>query len=35
VLPVLYHLLWCGVLAADLTAAPLSGRTVVRAGRAA
>ena len=34
VLPVLYHLLWCGVLAADLAAAPLSGRTVVRAGRA-
>jgi len=33
VLPVLYHLLWRGVLAADLTAAPLSGRTVVRAGR--
>ncbi|HEU5418527.1 MAG TPA: TnsA-like heteromeric transposase endonuclease subunit [Streptosporangiaceae bacterium] len=35
VLPVLYHLLWRGVLAADLAAAPLSGRTVVRAGRAA
>jgi len=35
VLPVLYHLLWRGVLAADLTAAALSGRTVVRAGRAA
>ena len=35
VLPALYHLLWRGVLAADLTAAPLSGRTVVRAGRAA
>jgi hypothetical protein len=34
VLPVLYHLLWRGVLAADLTAAPLSGCTVVRAGRA-
>jgi hypothetical protein len=34
VLPVLYHLLWRGVLAADLTAAPLSGRSVVRAGRA-
>jgi hypothetical protein len=33
VLPALYHLLWRGVLAADLTAAPLSGRTVVRAGR--
>jgi hypothetical protein len=33
VLPALYHLLWCGVLAADLAAAPLSGRTVVRAGR--
>jgi hypothetical protein len=35
VLPALYHLLWRGVLDADLTAAPLSGRTVVRAGRAA
>ena len=35
VLPALYHLLWRGVLAADLTAAALSGRTVVRAGRAA
>ena len=35
VLPALYHLLWRGVLAADLAAAPLSGRTVVRAGRAA
>ncbi len=35
VLPTLYHLLWRGVLGADLTAAPLSGRTVVRAGRAA
>ena len=35
VLPALYHLLWRGVLAADLTAAPLSGRTVVRAGRPA
>ena len=35
VLPTLYHLLWRGVLAADLTAAPLSGRTVVRAGRPA
>ena len=35
VLPTLYHLLWRGVLAADLAAAPLSGRTVVRAGRAA
>jgi hypothetical protein len=35
VLPVLYQLLWRGVLAADLAAAPLSGRTVVRAGRAA
>ena len=34
VLPALYHLLWRGVLAADLMAAPLSGRTVVRAGRA-
>jgi hypothetical protein len=34
VLPALYHLLWRGVLEADLTAAPLSGRTVVRAGRA-
>jgi hypothetical protein len=34
VLPVLYHLLWRGVLAADLAAAPLSGRTVVGAGRA-
>jgi hypothetical protein len=34
VLPTLYHLLWRGVLAADLAAAPLSGRTVVRAGRA-
>ena len=33
VLPALYHLLWRGVLAADLAAAPLSGRTVVRAGR--
>ena len=32
-LPALYHLLWRGVLAADLAAAPLSGRTVVRAGR--
>jgi hypothetical protein len=35
VLPALYHLLWRGVLGADLTAAPLSGRTVIRAGRAA
>jgi hypothetical protein len=35
VLPTLYHLLWRGVLDADLTAAPLSGRSVVRAGRAA
>jgi hypothetical protein len=35
VLPMLCHLLWRGVLDADLTAAPLSGRTVVRAGRAA
>ena len=35
VLPVLYHLLWRRVLAADLAVAPLSGRTVVRAGRAA
>ena len=35
VLPALYHLLWRGVLGADLAAAPLSGRTVVRAGRAA
>jgi hypothetical protein len=35
VLPALFHLLWRGVLAADLVAAPLSGRTVVRAGRAA
>ena len=35
VLPALYDLLWRGVLAADLTAAPLSGRTMVRAGRAA
>lgn len=34
VLPVLYHLLWRGVLKADLAAAPLSGRTVVWAGRA-
>jgi hypothetical protein len=34
VLPVLYHLLWRGVLAADLAAAPLSGRTVVGAGQA-
>jgi hypothetical protein len=34
VLPALYHLLWRGVLAADLAAVPLSGRTVVRAGRA-
>jgi hypothetical protein len=34
VLPALYHLLWRGVLGADLAAAPLSGRTVVRAGRA-
>jgi hypothetical protein len=34
-LPALYHLLWRGVLGADLTAAPLSGRTVIRAGRAA
>jgi hypothetical protein len=34
VLPALYHLLWRGVLAADLTVAPMSGRTVVRAGRA-
>ena len=34
VLPTLYHLLWRGVLDADLAAAPLSGRTVVRAGRA-
>jgi hypothetical protein len=34
VLPALYHLLWRGVLAADLAAAPLSGRTVVWAGRA-
>jgi len=35
VLPALYHLLWCGVLGADLMAAPLCGRTVVRAGRSA
>jgi hypothetical protein len=35
VLPVLYHLLWRGVLGADLTSAPLSGRTAVRAGRSA
>jgi len=35
VLPALYHLLWRGVLAADLAVAPLSGRTVVRAGRSA
>ncbi len=35
VLPALYHPLWRGVLAADLAVAPLSGRTVVRAGRAA
>jgi hypothetical protein len=35
VLPALYHLLWRGVLDADLTAAPLSGRTVGGAGRAA
>ena len=35
VLPTLYHLLWRGVLDVDLTAAPLSGRSVVRAGRAA
>jgi hypothetical protein len=35
VLPTLYHLLWRGVLDAGLTAAPLSGRSVVRAGRAA
>ena len=35
VLPALYHLLWRGVLAADLTVALLSGRAVVRAGRAA
>jgi hypothetical protein len=35
VLPALYHLLWRGVLDADLTAAPLSGRSAVRAGRAA
>jgi hypothetical protein len=34
VLPALCHLLWRGVLEADLTAAPLSARTVVRAGRA-
>jgi hypothetical protein len=34
VLPVLYHLLWRGVLAADLAGAPLSGRTVVWAGLA-
>jgi hypothetical protein len=34
VLPALYHLLWRGVLEADLAAAPLSGRTVVGAGRA-
>ena len=34
VLPTLYHLLWRGVLAADLAGAPLSGRTVVWAGRA-
>ena len=31
----LYQLLWRGVLGANLTAAPLSGRTVVRAGRSA
>lgn len=35
VLPVLYHLLWRRVLDADLAVVPLSGRTVVRAGRAA
>jgi hypothetical protein len=34
VLPVLYHLLWRGVLAADLAVAPLSARTVVWMGRA-
>ncbi len=34
VLPVLYHLLWRRVLDADLAVAPLSGRTVIRAGRA-
>ena len=34
VLPALYHLLWRGVLGADLAAASLSGRTVVWAGRA-
>jgi hypothetical protein len=35
VLPVLYHLLWRGALAADLAVTPLSGRTVVGVGRAA
>lgn len=29
VLPVLFHLLWMGVLVADLRSAPLAGRTVV------
>lgn len=29
VLPVLFHLLWTGVLVADLRSAPLAGRTVV------
>jgi hypothetical protein len=33
VLPVLYHLLWRGVLEADLAVAPLSGRTVIRVGQ--
>jgi hypothetical protein len=32
VLPVLYHLLWTGVLVTDLASAPLSGESVVTAG---
>jgi hypothetical protein len=33
VLPVLYHLLWSGVLIADLASAPLSWESVVTVGR--
>lgn len=35
VLPTLYHLMWRGVIDADVGSAPLSGRTLVRAGRRA
>jgi len=35
VLPTLYHLLWRGVIDADLLSAPLSGATVLSPGRSA